>query len=103
MTKVKSILDKVKTISNLGMEPYRVGKHNFYYIDESVEKLAEERLKTCMGCDDFVHEPVDFLRVVDDRIPELSNKMCNACGCTSAYKIRQSIKPCDKWQPEQNI
>lgn len=103
MDKINSIKSKVKTISHVGLKPYEAGKHNFYYIDDEAESLAKERLKTCVGCEFFVDEPIDFLRVKDEKIPELSNKMCGNCGCTLAYKIRQSIQPCDKWQQEQNI
>lgn len=97
MTKKDSLLSKVKTISHVGLKPYEVGKHNFYYTDDEVESLAKERLKTCSGCPFFVDEPIDFLRVKDEKIPELSNKICSGCGCTLPYKIRQSIQPCDKW------
>lgn len=102
MSKKQSILNKVKTISHVGLKPYNVGKHNFENPIKGIEELAEKRTVDCMGCENYVDEPVDFLRVVDDNIPALSNKMCGSCGCTLAYKLRQSIEPCKLWRQEQN-
>lgn len=70
------------------------------YISENTvaQALAIERLKVCKVCPLFVDEPIAFLRVEDKQIPDLSNKMCDDCGCVLAYKLRQSIITCDKWQ-----
>lgn len=93
-----SFSKKIVTLVKEGFGPLEAGFENFKNPTQQVESLAKDRAKTCIGCPLFVDEPVDFLRVTDTRIPELSDKMCDGCGCTLSYKTRQSIKPCDKWQ-----
>ncbi len=95
MSKLKSIAKKVQSLSKSGLEPYEIGKHNFENPSEEIEELAKERLEYC-NC--LINEPIDFLRVEDKRIPELSNKVCKECFCTAAYKFRQSKSPCPKWK-----
>ena len=91
---MQSFKKKIVSLVSHGIDPYIEGKHNFENPTDEVEALAKERLS---ACDCLVDEPIDFLRVADDRIPELSNKMCQECGCTGAYKFRQSIEKCNKW------
>lgn len=53
----------------------------------------------CKSCEHNVEDPVEDMREVDKQIPDLSGKMCDYCGgCVLSYKIRQTIKPCDKWK-----
>lgn len=94
---MKSLIKKAITILDVGLEPYEVGKHNFENPIICVEVKAEQRAEICGSCEFFVDEPIDFLKVKDERIPIVSGKMCDDCGCTLPYKIRQSIKPCEKW------
>lgn len=98
MQKLKSIVKKAGSIIENGIEPVEEGVHNFNNPNPDAEKLAQERAVVCSGCPENIEEPVDFLKVEDERIPELSNKMCNACGCTLAYKLRQSNTVCEKWE-----
>jgi hypothetical protein len=93
MDKIKSILTKGKTVLTDGLDPYEEGKKNF---NDGVG-IDKKKLDICRGCKHFKEEPVDFLRVEDKDVPELSGKMCGACGCTLSYKIRQNIKPCKEW------
>jgi len=95
---MQSFSKKLITLAKDGMKPLSVGFENFKNPKEEVEELAKERLFHCINCKEFIEEPIDFLKVEDKRIPELSNKMCDECGCTLSYKLRQSIKICDKWQ-----
>lgn len=88
---------KIKTLLTDGLDPYLEGKHNFNNPVEEVEALAKERAKICIGCRYFKTEPIEMFRVVDERIPELTNKSCGLCGCIESYKLRQSIKVCKKW------
>ena len=92
-------MGKLKTIIKEGVkdvaDAYIEGKYNFDNPTPEIEQLAKERLKTCNGC--LVREPIKFLRVEDERIPELSNKMCDECGCTAAYKFRQNSIKCKRW------
>ena len=81
-----------------GLEPLEIGMRNFKHTDIDIELLAMDRAKECTVCEMFVDEPINFLRVEDKNIPELSNKMCNECGCTLSYKLRQSKTKCKKWQ-----
>lgn len=90
-----SFKNKVKTLLKDGLDPFEEGIHNFKNPTKEIDDLARERLKDC-NC--LVKEPIPFLRVEDNNIPELSNKMCEECGCTAPYKFRQSIKKCPKWR-----
>lgn len=95
---MQSFKKKINTLLNVGIDPYKEGKRNFDNPIIEVEELAKLRLFDCINCPKFVDEPIDFLRVVDERIPELSNKMCDGCGCTLSYKLRQSIEKCELWK-----
>ena len=92
MKKIRTIL---KQGAKLTADAYAEGLRNFENPTPEIEALARERIK---DCDCLVDEPISFLRVSDPNIPELSNKMCNECGCTAAYKFRQSIVKCEKWR-----
>lgn len=94
---MRSISKKVGSILENGVEPIDKGIHNFNNPNTETETLAAERAKICSSCPENVKEPVPFLRVTDKLIPELSKRMCNACGCTLSYKLRQSITVCEKW------
>lgn len=95
---MQSFKKKIASLVKHGIDPIQEGINNFNHPILEVEGLAEDRKDTCMGCEFYVDEPISFLRVEDKRIPELSNKMCDSCGCTLSYKLRQSIDKCGKWQ-----
>jgi len=95
---MQSFKKKVLSLVTHGIEPLEVGIRNFKHYDLDVELLAIDRMYHCAGCEFFVDEPIDFLKVTDKNIPELSEKMCDICGCTLSYKTRQSIEKCSKWQ-----
>jgi hypothetical protein len=95
---MQSFRKKITTFFNVGIDPYKEGKGNFNNPIKEVEELAKERLFDCINCPKFVDEPIDFLRVKDERIKEFSNKMCDECGCTLSYKSRQSIEKCKLWK-----
>jgi hypothetical protein len=97
-SKLKSGLKKINTLSKVGIDPFIEGKKNFDNPIIEIETLAQARALTCLSCDKFQKEPIEFLRVVDIRIPELSEMFCDDCGCTSSYKLRQSISKCKLWQ-----
>lgn len=94
---MQSFKKKIVSLLSNGLEPLEIGIRNFNSIDIDVELLAMDRTKECLMCNDFVDEPIDFLKVEDKNIPEISNKMCNECGCTLSYKLRQSKTKCEKW------
>lgn len=89
---------KIKTILTQGIDPFLEGKHNFEKPKHEIELLAKERAITCLGCRYYKDEPIDFLRVKDDKITELSGKSCGKCGCVLPYKTRQSKSICKRWQ-----
>lgn len=95
---MQSFKKKVVSLLQNGIEPLEIGVYNFKHFDIDIEFLAIDRSKECVGCEMFVDEPIDFLKVMDKNIPELSNKMCNECACTLSYKLRQSKTKCIKWQ-----
>lgn len=74
------------------------GKRNFENPKDEIERLAAERAEICKGCRYFKKEPIDFLRIKDDRIPDLSEMSCGKCGCILSYKLRQSISICKRWK-----
>ena len=93
--KAQSIIKKTK---NLNVEAFEVGKENFESKSKYWDKIAKQRVDVCKNCNKLEEEPIDFLRVKDS-VQYLSNKMCEACGCTASYLLRQSIKRCKlkKW------
>jgi len=95
---MQSFSKKIKSLVKNGLEPLEEGVLNFHNTITEVEVLASERSKTCEGCIFFEDEPISFLRVEDKRLPLLSNKICDECGCTLSYKLRQSKTKCDKWK-----
>lgn len=95
---MQSFKKKIVSLIEHGTDGLEAGMRNFKHYDKEVEQLAELRKNECLGCPFFINEPISFLRVVDKRIPELSNNMCDECGCTLSYKLRQSINKCSKWQ-----
>lgn len=97
-SKINSIGKKISTLVDVGTEPYFEGKHNFDNPIIEVETLAESRALTCLGCVNYKIEPIESFRVIDIRIPELSEMFCDDCGCTLSYKLRQSIDKCKIWQ-----
>lgn len=97
-SKLKSAINKGISILEFGIEPIAEGLKNFNSPIEEVETLAESRALTCLGCPNYQTEPIEFLRVSDIRIPELSEMFCDDCGCTLSYKLRQSINKCPLWQ-----
>lgn len=96
MGKITSIAKKVY---NINLDAYSEGKRNFDIPDADTEELAKQRALICAGCDMNEVEPISELKVTDPRIPSISNRYCDACGCTLPYLLRQSIKTCKlkKW------
>ena len=95
---MQSFKKKIVSLVSNGIEPLEEGMRNFRNPVLEIERLAENRMNECLVCDFFQPEPISFLRVKDKRITELSNMMCDECGCTLSYKLRQSIEKCSKWQ-----
>lgn len=94
---MQSFKKKIVSLMENGIEPLEVGMHNFRNPVLEIERLAENRMNECSGCEFFQTEPIEMFRVIDKRIAELSNMYCEECGCTLSYKLRQSIIKCDKW------
>ena len=95
---MQSFKKKIVSLAKNGIDPLIDGVTNFNNPNKEVELLANERKEVCVKCPMFVDEPIPFLSVQDDRIKELSNKICDECGCTLSYKLRQSKTKCDKWK-----
>ena len=75
------------------------GMTHFYISSKEYNQIANTRLESnCKGCAYFISDPVESEKVIDKDIPKLSGKICSLCGCTSSYKLRQSIKPCKFWK-----
>lgn len=95
---MRSLKKKLLSLAKHGIDPISEGINNFVHQNIDVELLAKERKDICLKCPMYVEEPISFLRIEDKSIPELSNKMCDICGCTLSYKLRQSKDICNKWQ-----
>lgn len=92
-----SVFKKIKSIFNNGIEPIEQGITNYNLNIKDIELKANQRAKSCLDCINFVDEPIDFLKIKDERITELDSKMCNDCGCALPYLLRQDIKICKYW------
>jgi len=75
----------------------QIGKNNLENPTIQTKNLAKKRLEICKNCPDFQTEPIPFLRITDEKIPELSEKYCKNCGCALPYKTRQNLQTCPKW------
>ena len=93
---IKEIKDRLG--DNPELKPIYIGMLNFWTDNKKAEIKAKERLQTCKECEFFVEEKNDLLKVNDSKIPYLTNKQCGECGCVLSFKLRQSIKKCNKWQ-----
>lgn len=93
-----SIFKKIKSISKNGLEPINVGRDNYTLNIPEIEAKAIERSEVCKECDNRVHEPIFMFRVVDKRIEVLNEQMCDICGCSLPYLLRQDIKICKFWK-----
>lgn len=97
---LKQIKDlKTRLCENPELRPIYIGMLNYFCNSKEANKLALSRYEnSCKGCEFFIEEKNELLRFEDNQIPELSNKMCNDCGCNISFKLRQSIKKCSRWQ-----
>ena len=101
MRPIKSIIKKACSVIKNGIEPIEEGMRNFNNPCKEAERLARQRIATCTQCPHYKIEPVSFLRVEDERIPQAGSRYCSDCGCTLSYKIRQSQTICKQWQEQQ--
>lgn len=92
-----SLFKKIRSVAKNGLDPITEGKENYFANIASIEIKALERAKECGMCPNFVDEPIELFKVRDKRIKELSNKMCDECGCSMPYLLRQDKKICKKW------
>lgn len=95
-----SIKKKIKSVITHGIKGIEEGIKNYKLNDPKIEALARERLSDILKNENncIVDEPIDFMKVNDERIPELSGKMCDDCGCALPYLLRQNIKKCECWK-----
>jgi hypothetical protein len=95
---MQSFRKKIGSILTNGIEPISEGVSNYNNPKPDTESLAKDRLSICASCPMFKTEPIPFLRVKDERLPEASDMFCDDCGCTLPYKLRQSLSLCKKWE-----
>lgn len=92
-----SIKGKLETIAKTGFKPITAGIKNKIITNKEVERKAAQRAQICFGCEHMELEPVGFMQVEDDKIPEVSKMMCEDCFCSIPLKIRQDKILCKKW------
>lgn len=93
-----SVFKKIKSLAKNGIKPVQQGIDNYHIPVQEIEELAKNRSESCVDCENYIDEPIDFMAVEDKRIPVLSNKMCDNCGCALPYVLRQNIKICKHWK-----
>lgn len=98
-----SLFKKIKSVAKNGIKPIQEGKNNFINPKPLIEQNALKRAEKCLECKNYSDEPIDMFKVVDERVPELSKKMCDGCGCPLSYLLRQNIKICKKWDEDEKI
>lgn len=93
MDKLKSIGKKIANFDALG---YLDGRKSLKKGDK--EALAINRAAICESCDMNQIEPIDELKVKDS-IMSISERYCDACGCSLPLLLRQNRKKCKlgKW------
>ena len=85
---MQSFKKKIVSLVNNGIEPLDVGMHNFRNPVLEIERLAENRMNECSGCEFFQTEPISFLRVEDKRIDIF---FYHRNGCRQSEKFCQSL------------
>lgn len=93
MNKLQSIVKKAK---NLDLEAYEAGKLNYDVPTEAMESFARSRAEICGRCESNIVDPIESLQIDDELIPNISDRMCEECGCSLPYLLRQTIKGCKK-------
>lgn len=94
--KINSIAKKVRTLASSGLTPLEVGHANYLLNDPVIEDLAWRRYEVSFKC--IEHEPIEWLSVIDERIPVLNRMMVSKCGCAAPYFFRQNIDILDEWK-----
>ena len=98
------MINDLKNIKNrLGknpeLKPIYMGMLNYFTKNKKAKELAKKRyLENCKNCEFFANEKNELLKFEDNSIKELSNKLCSLCGCNCSFKLRQSLKKCEKWR-----
>lgn len=93
--KARSLVGKIKHID---FEAKKQSEINMLNPTEETERVAKERAIICISCKHIEDEPIESERVIDEKIPELSNKMCGKCFCPNPKLVRQNIKICKHWK-----
>lgn len=88
---------KIKTLAKVGIGPVVEGIYNLNVENIQIENIAKQRASICVGCPLMILEPIKSLRIVDIRIPEISEMMCDDCGCSIPLKTRQNKSICKNW------
>lgn len=68
---------------------------------DKVEDMANRRAKICVKCPYAKFSNIDV--VWDKRIPSISGKHCQICGCPLPSKLRSAFEDCPdgKWKEEK--
>lgn len=78
------------------MQLYRIinGWKNYVSKDVEIEKLAKERVKSCIDCEH--KKEGKFFKWVKDDIKEIEGTVCGLCECPIAMKVRSINEKCPK-------
>lgn len=94
--KIQSAIGKVL---NIDLKAKIESEKNIKNPKKEIELLAKIRSEICKLCKFNELEPIESERVIDDKIPEISNRMCGKCFCPLPKLLRQNKKKCKlkKW------
>jgi len=81
-----------KTIAKNGFSAVQMGKFALENPTIQTENVAQKRLEICKNCPDFQTEPIPFLRIKDEKIPELSEKYCKNVAVPCPIKPVRTYK-----------
>lgn len=93
MNKKQSLIKKIKNVNIHALIKGMIAKGT-----GDMEDVAEIRAAVCAECPSNIHEPIEAIAVTD-RIESIDRRMCEECGCSLPYKVRQLDEGCPlkKW------
>lgn len=74
------------------------GWWNYFFYDDEIELIATERAFHCGGCPHAKTGGV--ISAKDHRIPWISGKHCDLCGCPLPAKLRSMEESCELDEPK---
>lgn len=74
------------------------GWWNYFFYDKNIEDIAIKRASHCSSCPHA--KTGGIISAKDYRIPSISGKHCELCGCPLAAKLRSPEESCEMDEPK---